>query len=48
MVKRARELLLRILRDWIGKYVEEVPVEKSTVPNPEEFETLEINEKKTL
>lgn len=26
-----------------GKYVEEVPVEKSTVPNPEEFETLEIN-----
>lgn len=27
-----------------GKYVEEVPVEKSTVPNPEEFETLEINE----
>ena len=25
------------------KYVEEVPVEKSTVPNPEEFETLEIN-----
>lgn len=24
-------------------YVEEVPVEKSTVPNPEEFETLEIN-----
>jgi methylphosphotriester-DNA--protein-cysteine methyltransferase len=28
-----------------GKYVEEVPVEKSTVPNPEEFETLEINGK---
>lgn len=27
----------------LGKYVEEVPVEKSTVPNPEEFETLEIN-----
>lgn len=26
-----------------GKYVEEVPVEKSTVPNPKEFETLEIN-----
>ena len=26
-----------------GKYVEEVPVEKYTVPNPEEFETLEIN-----
>ena len=26
-----------------GKYVEEVPVEKSTVPNPEEFEILEIN-----
>lgn len=26
-----------------GKYVEEVPVEKSTVPNSEEFETLEIN-----
>lgn len=26
-----------------GKYVEEVPVEKSTVPNPEEFETLKIN-----
>ena len=26
-----------------GKYVEEVPVEKSTVPNLEEFETLEIN-----
>lgn len=26
-----------------GKYVEEVPVEKSTIPNPEEFETLEIN-----
>lgn len=26
-----------------GKYVEEVPVEKSTLPNPEEFETLEIN-----
>ena len=26
-----------------GKYVEEVPVEKSTVSNPEEFETLEIN-----
>jgi hypothetical protein len=26
-----------------GKYVEEVPVEKSTVPNPEEFKTLEIN-----
>ena len=26
-----------------GKYVEEVPVEKSTVPNPEDFETLEIN-----
>ena len=26
-----------------GIYVEEVPVEKSTVPNPEEFETLEIN-----
>lgn len=26
-----------------GKYVEEVSVEKSTVPNPEEFETLEIN-----
>ena len=26
-----------------GKYVEEVPVGKSTVPNPEEFETLEIN-----
>ena len=26
-----------------GKYVEEVPVEKSTVHNPEEFETLEIN-----
>lgn len=26
-----------------GKYVEEVPVEKSTVPNPGEFETLEIN-----
>lgn len=26
-----------------GKYVEEVPVEKSTVPNPEEFETLGIN-----
>lgn len=26
-----------------GKYVEEVPVEKSTVPNPEGFETLEIN-----
>lgn len=26
-----------------GKYIEEVPVEKSTVPNPEEFETLEIN-----
>ena len=26
-----------------GKYVDETPVEKSTVPNPEEFETLEIN-----
>lgn len=26
-----------------GKYVDETPVEKSTVPNSDEFETLEIN-----
>ena len=26
-----------------GKYVDEIPVEKSTVPNSDEFETLEIN-----